>query len=274
MNKPTDTTPRNRTGIKASPIDAKKMIEGIEQRMPDQMIRTEPTELFAERVEYSRSAPPVGTMPPPVTVKGVAKAASKKIKGESLNVFLDHLAARLAFERTGTRIYDALLVKHEAADVHPSGPTREELVHIRDEELEHALMLAVCIEELGGDPTAMTPAADIQAVASSGIPQVLGDPRTTLSEALEAVLIAELADVDAWEMLIDLADGLGQDQMAERFTVALSQEEEHLANVREWVSRSVLGQAGIEIDDDDREEEVEDAEESDTGLHPPPIRGG
>lgn len=273
MNKPTDTTLRNRTGIKASPIDARKMIDGTEERMPDHMVRTEPSELFAERLAYSRSAPPVGTMPAPVTIKGVAKSAGRKIKGQNSNVFLDHLAARLAFERTGTRIYDALLVKQEAADVHPSGPTREELVHIRDEELEHALMLAACIEELGGDPTAMTPAADIQAVASSGIPQVLADPRTTLSEALEAVLIAELADVDAWEMLIDLAEGLGQEEMAERFTVALSQEEEHLANVREWVSRSLLGQAGIEIDDDDRDEPMEDAEAPDTGLHPPPVRG-
>ena len=266
MNKPTDTTPRNRTGIKASPIDSKKMIEGTLERMPDQVVRTEPSGLFAERLEYSRSAPPVGTMPPPVTAKG----AAKKIKGESLNVFLDHLAARLTFERTGTRIYDALLVKHEASDEHPGGPTREELVHIRDEELEHALMLAGCIEELGGDPTVMTPAADIQAVASCGIPQVLADPRTTLSQALEAVLIAELADVDAWELLIDLAEGLGQEQMAERFTDALSEEEEHLANVREWVSRSVLGQAGIELADED-EDEVD--EQGDTKLHPPPTRG-
>ncbi len=273
MNKSTDTTLRNRTGIKASPIDSKKMIEGTLERMPDQMVRTEPSGLLAERLEYSRSAPPVGTMPPPVTVKGVAKTVGKKIKGENLNVFLDHLAARLAFERTGTRIYDALLVKHEAASVHAGGPTREELVHIRDEELEHALMLAACIEELGGDPTVMTPAADIQAVASCGIPQVLADPRTTLSQALEAVLVAELADVDAWEMLIDLAEGLGQEQMAERFTVALSEEEEHLANVREWVSRSVLGQAGIEIDDDDRDEQVESADQSDTAFHPPPDRG-
>jgi ferritin-like protein len=273
MNKPTDTTLRNRTGIKASPIDAKTMIEGSEQVIPDQMVRTDPSELFAERLFYSKSSPPVGTMPPPVSVKGVAKTAAKMIQGENMNVFLDHLAARLAFERTGTRIYDAILVKHEAASVHAGGPTREELVHIRDEELEHALMLIRCIEELGGDPTVMTPAADLQAVASCGIPQVLTDPRTTLTEALEAVLIAELADVDSWELLLDLAEGLGHDEMAERFAQALAEEEEHLANVRKWVTTSVLGQAGIEVEPDDDEDVAAGDEDADTGLHPPPTRG-
>ncbi|HEU5054881.1 MAG TPA: ferritin-like domain-containing protein [Kofleriaceae bacterium] len=269
MNKPTDTTLRNRTGIKASPIDSKKMIEAAERAIPDAMVSTEPAEMNALRLEYSSSAPPVGTMPLPASLEGAAKTAAKMIEGENGNVFLDHLAARLAFERTGTRLYDALLVKHEAASVHEGGPTREDLLHIRDQELEHALMLIRCIEELGGDPTAMTPAADIQAVASSGIPQVLADPRTTLSQALEAVLIAELADVDSWEMLLDLAEGLGQDEMAERFQLALSQEEEHLASVRQWVATSLLGQAGIDVSTDDVEEEQVD-EDADTGLHPPP----
>lgn len=270
MNKPTDTTLRNRTGIKASPIDSKKMIEAAMQAMPDEMVRTEPAELTAMRLDYSRSAPPVGTMPAPLSVKGVAKTAAKMIQGENVNVFLDQLAARLAFERTGTRIYDALLVKYDAASVHQGGPSREDLVHIRNEELEHALMLARCIEELGADSTVQTPAADLQAVASCGIPKVLADPRTTLTEALEAVLIAELADVDCWQILVDLAEGLGQDEMAERFQLALAQEEEHLANVRQWVSAALLGQAGIEVVEDEEEEVVEDDEEEDTALHPPP----
>jgi ferritin-like protein len=276
MTKPTDTSLRNRTGIKASPIDSREAIEAAEIGTPGPMVNTEAAELTAVRLAYSEAAPPIGTMPPPASVKGAVKTALSRLKGESANVFLDQLAGRLAFERTGTRIYDALLIKQEAAGAHEGGPSREDLLHIREEELEHALLLARCIEELGADPTAVTPEADIQGVAGQGIVQVLGDPRTTLTQALEAVLIAELTDADSWQMLVDLAEGLGQDEMAEQFQLALAQEEDHLANVRAWVSAALLSQAGVEISEEeeevDEEEEIEAevADEGDGGMHPPP----
>jgi hypothetical protein len=266
--KPTDSGLRNRTGAKASPIDSSKTAEGAVLGTPDDLVSTEAFELQSERLLYANQALPVGTMPPPASVKGAAKTAVKMVSGKHPNVFLDQLAARLAFERTGTRIYEALLVKHEAASVHEGGPTHEELVHIRDEELAHAMLLIACIEELGADPTAVTPAADIQAVASCGIVQVLGDPRTTLTQALQAVLVAELADVDSWQVLIDMADVLGHADMVDRFQAALDTEEEHLLKVRSWVSAALLGQAGAatEPEEDEEDEEVTAIPE----LHPPP----
>ena len=264
MNKPTDTG-SNRTGIQTSPTDAKEMIEGAMAGSPAPVSEPESSALHAMRVEYSTSAPPVGTMPPPADGKAVHGSA------EGMNVFLDLLGARLAFERTGTRIYEALLVKLEAASVHPEGPTREDLLHIRDEELAHAGMLAECIQEIGGDPTAVTPAADVQAVASCGIVQVVGDPRTTFTQALDAVLTAELTDVDSWQLLVDMADKLGLDDMAERFATAHDEEGEHLLNVRQWLTSALLGQAGVEEAEgaDDEAEEPDDG-----GLHPPPSRAG
>lgn len=277
MRRRTDTSLRNRTGVKASPIDSREAIEAAEVGTPGPMVSTEAAELTAVRLAYSQAAPPVGSMPPPASVKGALKSAVARLKGESANVFLDQLAGRLAFERTGTRIYDALLIKQEAAGTEDGGPSRDDLLQIREEELEHALLLARCIEELGADPTALTPEADIQGVAGQGIVQVLGDPRTTLTQALEAVLIAELTDVDSWQMLVDLAEGLGQDEMAEQFQLALAQEEDHLANVRAWVGAALLSQAGVEIAEEEAEEELaeeeleeEAAEEGDGGLHPPP----
>lgn len=243
--KPTDVTLANRTGIKASPIDSKKTIEGAVLGTPDEMASTDTFELHSMRLIYSQEAAPVGTMPVPASVKGVAKAAVKAMKGEHASVFLDQLAARLAFERTGTRIYDALLVKYAAASVHEGGPTLDELVHIRDEELAHARLVKNALEQLGADPTSVTPAADIQAVASGGIVQVVSDPRTTLTQALEAVLIAELADVDSWHLLIEMATALGHDDLAEQFRGAHQNELQHLADVRRWVSAALLGQAGV-----------------------------
>ena len=153
--------------------------------------------------------------------------------------------------------------------MHDGGPTRDDLEHIRDEELAHAAMLIECFEEIGADATAVTPAADVQAVASCGIVQVVSDPRTTLTQALEAVLTAELTDVDSWQLLADMASKLGQEDMANRFLRAFREEQEHLIKVRDWLSSSLLGQAGID------EEEAEDAAsvEEAVELHPPPTGG-
>jgi rubrerythrin len=244
--KPTDTG-RNRTGIATSPFDSRKSAEGARLAgRGDPSVVLDPVELEEARLAFSREAGPVGTMPPPVGIKGMARAAVDRLKGTTPTVLLDQLGARLAFERTGVRLYEALLVKHEAASLHVGGPDRSELEIIRDDELRHFAMLDEAMRSLGGDPTAVTPSADLQAVASAGIVGVLGDPRTTLTQGLEAILIAELADNDAWETLIDLADSLGHDELVEKFRLALREEQVHLLNVRRWVKNAMRGQAGAE----------------------------
>jgi rubrerythrin len=235
----------NRTGIATSPIEAKATVEGAATATPDPV--AEPDGITAVREEYAVAAPPVGTMPPPASVKGAAKAAVEALKGKSATVFLDLLGERLAFERTGTRLYDALLAKLAAADPAPNGPTREEIEEIRDEELEHFVLIKSAIESLGGDPTVMTPAADVAGVAAGGWVQALTDPRVTLTEALKVLLTAELTDNDAWQSLIDVAAGLGQDDLASSFQEALANEEEHLTRVRTWVAVAIAGQAGLKI---------------------------
>ena len=236
----------NRTGIKASPIDAPRSIEGAEMGTPDQSLVLEPAQLEAEHVSWSKGADPVGTMPPPATLKGAAKTALKALKGEHANVLLDRLSARAAFERNGVRLYEALMVKLEAAGAHPGGPSREDLEQIREDELRHYGMLIRAIEQLGGDPTVVSPSADITAVTGMGIGQALGDPRTTLTEGLEAILVAELADNDGWVILTDLAERMDMEDLADQFRQALADEDDHLIRVRQWLSSAVMGQAGIE----------------------------
>ena len=70
-------------------------------------------------------------------------------------------------------------------------------------------MLQAAIEQLGGDPTAVTPSANLQATAAHGIQKVVVDPRTTLLQ-LEAALVAELTDNACWEALIELAQEAGR----------------------------------------------------------------
>jgi hypothetical protein len=93
---------------------------------------------------------------------------------------------------------------------------------------------------LGGDPTAMTPCADVTAVASSGLMQVLNDPRTTLAQCLNAILTAELTDNAGWELLSSLADTGGETDLAGRFLGALAQEQQHLLVIKNWLAAIVV----------------------------------
>ena len=92
----------------------------------------------------------------------------------------------------------------------------------------------------------VTPAAGMQAVAGHGVLQVVADPRTTLTQALAAVLIAEPTYQDSWPIVLELAEGLGQDELAERCELALGQEQQHVAPVRRWASTALAGRAGID----------------------------
>ena len=149
---------------------------------------------------------------------------------------MDKLGERIAFERTGTRLYEALVSKHEGFGSFEGGPSREELVEILEEEHRHFSMRTETMHGLGGDPTAMTPSADRAAVVASGVQKVVTDPRTTLLESLEAILVAELADADGWHALRALAESAREDDLVRRCAEAEAREAEHLEKVRRWVT--------------------------------------
>jgi hypothetical protein len=225
MNKPTDTG-MNRTGIATSPIDSQRTIEGAEAAATTG--RGDGRVLEPERVLWARDAGPLGHVPHQPTV------------------LIDKLGERLAYERTGTRLYDALLAKYEVAHVHQGGPTRSELEEIREAEHAHMLLVREALLGLGADPTAMTPCADLVGVAGLGWVQALTDPRTTLTQCLDVILMAEVSDVDGWLLLLELAELLGHDELAARFRDAMVVEETHVRKVRGWLTTAVIGQAGAE----------------------------
>jgi hypothetical protein len=223
----------NRTGIGTSPIESKKMVEGaVQEATPG-----DPNVVVVARRFYIEDPEPIGTMPPPATLKGAAKTLKEALSGNKATVFIDKLAERLAFERTGTRLYDALIGKFDVTGPgFDEGPTREDLLRFRREEYQHFLLLKECLEAVGADPTAMTPSADIVAVEGMGLANVIGDARTTFPQSLHAILVAELADKTGWELLIQLARELGQDALAQRFVAADAEEAHHLITVRRWVA--------------------------------------
>lgn len=245
MKEPTELR-QNRTGIATSPALAREMIENAQEFSPAGV----PTDLPLEpiRASFIREAEPAGSMPPPAGLKEMVKSALKAFQGENVAVLLDAMGARLAFERTGTRMYEALVTKARTIGPQEGGPSAADLEEIRADELSHFRMVRDAIELLGGDPTAMTPSANIQAMASSGVLQIATDPRLGMRESLNAALIAELSDRDSWEMLIRLAAALEQTDLVESFSAALATEERHLRRVRGWMSAMTRLAAGAEMD--------------------------
>jgi hypothetical protein len=228
----------NRTGLQTSPLHSKEMIENADSLPAD---NREGEDAFAEiRREYIMEADPVGSVPPPGTLKGVAKSGVQMLTGNRPQAFIDKLSERLAFERGGVRLYDAVLAKFSAHANELQGVTIADVAQIREEEAMHAFLIKECIEELGADPTAQTPCADLTGVETMGLIQAATDPRTTLAQTLHAALSAELVDNAGWETLIMMAEAMGQKEMSERFREALNHEAEHLAKVRRWYNELTL----------------------------------
>lgn len=232
MNPKDKLTGMNRTGIGMSPVDAEQMMQGAREGAPSS--EGSAAGVQAVREQYIAERTGIGSMPPPTSLKGVAQVAQTLAGRQRPNVFLDRLGERLAFERIGVRLYDALLA-HVNVLADPSlGPTPGELRQIRDEEHRHVELLRGVLEELGADPTVCTPAADAVAVECQGLLQILTDPRSSRSQCLHSILVAELSDRDGWTLLLDLARGLGRDDLLVRFEQALREEDRHLERVRSW----------------------------------------
>jgi rubrerythrin len=215
----------NQSGMLTAEGGGEKMLENLKLTRPT---RGDERDLAKIRLEYAKEADAVGTIPEPVQPGLTA-------------VLMDKLGERLAFERSGARLYDALLVKcaSDSARLVPAN----ELRHIRDEEAVHFALVGAAIQSLGGDPTAQTPSADVAGVEGMGLMQVLNDPKTTVAQALHAILVAEMTDNAAWEELIELTSQAGNDELVARFRKALEEEQEHLEKVQGWYRAATLAGA-------------------------------
>ena len=252
MTTQTEHVGMNRTGIQMSPFDSKAMTDVD----PDLLQGNEGDNApMAElRSPYILDADGLGSVPLPGTVTGMVSMGLEMLKGESPQILLDKLGERLAFERTGTRLYDALITKCEVMlDNTEISMTIDDLEVIREDEARHFLLVASAIESLGGDPTSQTPSADLVGVESLGLVQVLNDPRTSIAQSLHAIVTAELSDKAGWETLIALADEHALNDMVNNFTEALNNEREHLALVQTWYEEAIgLTYGDVEVGGDEQ----------------------
>ena len=227
----------NRTGIQMSPVDSKAM-QDVEPGMVS-ADRGDESALADMRNDYIANADTLGSVPLPATLSGAMRVGMQILKGDSPHILLDKLGERLAFERTGTRLYDALITKCEIMLDGDISMTIDDLEQIRADEARHFMLISDAITSLGGDPTSQTPSADLAGVESMGLVQVLNDPRTSVAQSLHAIVTAELSDKAGWETLVALADEHDLTEMVDDFTNALNQEREHLALVQTWYEEAI-----------------------------------
>jgi hypothetical protein len=257
MEDATRVTLRNRTGMQRSPIQSQEMLDSVSSQPVPELPDPEHDGLAEVRAEYLAEADPLGTIPAPLTASGMVQSAVQMLTGNRMQVFIDKLAERAAFERSGSRLYDALISK-QTGEIQANGHgadgservSHETLLGIRNDETRHFLMLSDCIEQLGADPTAVTPCADVAGIQSIGLVQTVSDPRTTLAQSLGAILTAELVDGAAWQLLVELAEAMKQDEMVTQFRAALADEARHLQIIRDWHTALVLGASGNAPDED------------------------
>lgn len=226
----------NMTGAQMSPDATQNMLDYTQRRPAD--VPGSAAELKQAREQMNREEGRIGSVPVPGSAKGMLKSTFDKMLGNEPELLVDKLGERLAYERTGVRLYEALIAKAQSSD-----GTGNELVptlqQIRNDEQAHMFLLINALETLGADPTAMTPGADVVGVIGSGPLKVVTDPRTSMAEALNAMLAIELADNAGWELLIKLAEQSGHPKIARTFDGALLEEERHVNTIRSLLMREL-----------------------------------
>jgi ferritin-like protein len=237
MAQQTEHMGMNKTGVQMSPLATRAMLD--DDKIITRVSPGDETQLAQLRESYIAESDGVGSIPPPGTMKGMVSMGLNMLKGDKPQILLDKMAERLAMERTATRLYDSLLIKLGGLADGNLSISVEQVASIRGDEARHAVLMKEAIESMGGDPTVMTPCADLAGVEAMGLVQILNDPRTSLAQSLHAILTAELSDGVGWETLIALADEHEQTAMVESFSDALQQERKHQAMIQDWYEEAI-----------------------------------
>ena len=158
----------------------------------------------------------------------------RKLAGKNVSRVIDLLSERLAFERAGVKLYDKILPRMRSNAA--ARRMLDQMQEHRDEEKEHEEWLEEQIRSLGGDPHTPSEKSILVLAESRGIEHVIErDPR--LPHDFHALLTAELADNAGWDLLVQLADEVGDREAKKEFKKRLHEEAQHLLFVRKAVEQ-------------------------------------
>jgi len=160
----------------------------------------------------------------------------RKLAERNVGRAIDLLNERLAFERTGVRLYDRMLLRMRLAENGEVQRMVDRMQRYRDQEREHEEWLEDQIRALGGDDHVPTEKSVLVLAETQGIERVVHrDPR--LDHDFHALLTAELADTAGWDLLVRMAEHFGDREAQREFRQRLREEQEHVLFVRKVVER-------------------------------------
>ena len=232
----------NRTGIDTSPQQFQELLQGLEE-FPSMTTGDEET-LEVSRTSYIREADPIGTVPAPGTIKGVVKEGMQQVMGRNAEVLIDALGGRLAFERTGTRLYDAFLGKCEVRSEEAAVLPIDRYGSFERGGRPHGNRMGRLTSVRSGPDMCDSPGRREWRSLRWGDAAVGRSTDVRTAQSLHAIHIAELVDNDGWQQLVKLALTLGQNAMAEQFRRAMAEEDQHLTVIRQLVEQLTAAQAG------------------------------
>ncbi len=223
-----------------SRVDPKGQVVGLVHKLGVGEVRRQtPVTQVAVLPPLDVTAVAGANYPPTSTRTDVRRSASAPHVAPPA-ILVEKLTERCAFERISVRLYDAVQTKVIERGSFPGGPTRDELGRFAREELHHFQQLAAAVFAFGGDPSATAVNRLVIPGLLEELVQRVRDPRTSVTEALQALLVAALVDVEGWEALVGLCDHVGHVGLADRFEGARHEENAHLEAIRSWVSAATL----------------------------------
>ena len=154
-----------------------------------------------------------------------------KLAKKNVAKVIDLLSERLAFERSGVKLYDTLHARLRVAKDPALKALLEQVEHNRDEEQEHVEWLEEQIRALGGDAHTPTERSVLVRAESEGVERVMRRD-DSIPHDFHALLTAELADNAGWDLLVQIADEFGDPAAKKEFKKRLREEEQHLLFVR------------------------------------------
>lgn len=154
----------------------------------------------------------------------------------ALGPLVDKLAERLAYEQLGACYWAVLVSKANALGPLGGRPYVEELEEVLDE--AHALMdaLRASLADLGGERAVVRSPGATATLEATRILALIADPRRSVLDSLEVVLVAKLADRAGWQALVELASSLGRADIAARCQEAWTREDQHVGRLRAWLA--------------------------------------
>ncbi|HET9753781.1 MAG TPA: ferritin-like domain-containing protein [Myxococcales bacterium] len=154
-----------------------------------------------------------------------------KLAKKNVSRVVDLLNERLAFERTGVRLYDTLLARLQVSAEPSLKALAGQVQEQRDEEKEHEEWLEEQIRALGGTAHGLSEHAVLAQAESEGVERVIRRD-DSIPHDFHALLTAELADNAGWDLLVQIADEVGDSKAKKEFKKRLHEEEKHLLFVR------------------------------------------